>query len=266
MTEKRYNIKPFTETVDESTRLALEAMCPNKKVLLYFSTGKDSVAAWLTLREMNFEVVPIFEEIIPELSIFRAPIKAYEEYFGTEVFIAPSAKQFKDLYAVYGNQQEQNTIPLLDYAARIKKITRKREMTDWLLKKYNCDLAIIGTKASDGLNRRIHFIMHGPYNAKRRTFALVWRLANKAPWKLMIDAKCPIPRYYLWSACSPEFIFNSEFYFIQKYLPEDWKKILEYLPDADIKAYKFAHSKNNRIVPVSKLLLEQYKITPELFI
>ena len=262
----RYQIKPFTETVDEITRQALLELCPEKKVVLYFSTGKDSVAAWLTLREMGFEVVPVFRELIPNLSFYESVIAAYEKFFDTEIIKIPSAVQMSQLYANFGNQEEQNSITTIRLIENIKKLKTHKNNDDRILNTLGYNIGVVGTKGSDNLSRRVNFQMAGPFNAKNRCFSLCWRLASKAPLRMMVEAKCPIPKYYLWLGRSPELLFSAEFFFIKKYYPEDYEKILQYLPDIDVRVKDFECNPKPRILPVSKLMQEQYALTQERFV
>jgi hypothetical protein len=252
--------------VDDITRQALLELCPEKKVVLFFSTGKDSVAAWLTLREMGFEVVPVFRELVPNLSFYDSVIAAYEKFFDTEIIKVPSAAQMSQLYSNFGNQENNNSITTVRLVENIKKLRTHKNQDDYILNTLGCNIGVVGTKGSDNLSRRVNFQMAGCFNAKNRCFSLCWRLASKAPLRMMIEAKCPIPKYYLWLGRSPELLFSAEFAFIKKFYPEDWEKLLTYLPDIDVRVKDFEHNPKPRILPVSKLMQAQYKLTPELFV
>lgn len=263
----RYNIKPFTDTVDDITREALEDLCPEKRVLLHHSTGKDSTAAWLTLRDMGFEVIPVFKEVIPNLSFIDSVIEAHEKFFETKIHRVPYAKYFTYLYEFYGDRCAQDTLKLRENKYKIENILNlESEFNDAILTKFNVNVAIIGVKGSDNLSRRVNFQMNGPYNSKQRMYSLCWRLAKNAPLKLMLEARCPIPKYYLWLGRSPGLLFDSEYYFIKKYYPDDWHRICEYLLDAPLRAKNFEHDANPRILQVSKLMQQAYDLMPELFV
>ena len=262
----RYVITPFTEVVDDVTRSVLEQLCPERKVVLHYSTGKDSLAAWLTLREMGFEVIPVYKEVIPNLEFLSKIISAHEKFFETEIHILPSDRQLTALYAQYGEQEEQNTKGLLTALNKAKKLNSRKNIDDWLLTHFGCGIAVTGTKGSDNLSRRTNFVMDGPYNAKRRTYSLCWRLSKNAPLRMLVEAKCAIPKYYLWLARSPEFLFDMEYSFIKEHYPDDWQIITTILPDAELRVKNFKFDDKARILAVPKIMREQYVLTQELFI
>lgn len=239
-------MKPFTETVDEITLKALEAICPEKRVVLHFSCGKDSLAAWITLKQNGYEVIPVYKEAIPGMAFIHETIAAYEKFFDTEVKIISNREQFYDLHNWYGATKTLSCIDTKVELAAKGKI--KSKIDDQILAITGCNLAIIGTKASDSLNRRTNFIMSGPYSAQKRTFALTWRLAKNAPLDIMIANNCPIPKFYLWLNRSPEFMFSSEYFFIKKYYPDDYDRIKKLLPEIDVRVKDFEMSDNPRLL------------------
>lgn len=250
----RFAVQPFTEDVDDVTLKALEHLCPEKRVALAMSAGKDSIAAWLVLKEQGYEVVPVFREIIPGLRFMDETIAGLEAFFGTEVMKVASRDQFLDLFHWYGKTQSLETVE-----ARAELLNRpplKKGIDDQILAMTGCNILVVGTKASDSLNRRTNFMMTGPFNPNRRTFALTWRLAKNAPLDMMIKRGCPIPKFYLWLARSPEFMFDSEMYFISKFFPDDFAKILEYLPEADVRVKNFEFSDKPRLLMPDKRIIK----------
>jgi hypothetical protein len=57
-------------------------------VLLSFSRGKDSLAAWLHLRE-HFRIIPYHLEWIPGLSFVESSLAYYEDVFQTHIIRLP---------------------------------------------------------------------------------------------------------------------------------------------------------------------------------
>jgi hypothetical protein len=256
----RFAVKPFTDSVDEMTIKALEHLCPEKRVVLHYSTGKDSIAAWIALRDAGFEVVPVYKEIIPDMSFMDSVIAAHEKYFGVEVLKVPYNTLFNNLHNIYGGFDEECNIMNKAAKSNIGSMDKmKKEFNDHILNYTGCSISIIGVKSSDSLHRRTNFAMSGPYNANQRMYSLCWRLAKNAPLKMIMDAKCPLPRYYLWLGRSPSMLFASEYYFIKKYYPQDWEKILKFLPDADVMVKDYEMSDKPRILATSKLMKEAFE-------
>lgn len=247
----RYAVTPFTDEVDDTTLKALEMLCPEKRVALAMSCGKDSIAAWIALRDNGYEVFPYFKETFPNLRFMDETIAGLEKYFGTEVTKIASRDSFLDLHYWYADTNSMKSVD-----AKAELLNKGRIADDQILAHSGCNVLIVGTKASDSLNRRTNFLMSGPFNAKRRSFALTWRLAKNAPLEMMIKAGCPIPKFYLWLARSPEFMFDVEFYFIKKYYPDDFEKILSLLPDADVRVKNFEFSDKPRLLTPDKRVLK----------
>lgn len=57
--------------------------------LISFSCGKDSLAAWLWLRERGIQLVPYYLYWVPGLSFVEEALAYYEEFFGTHIIRLP---------------------------------------------------------------------------------------------------------------------------------------------------------------------------------
>jgi hypothetical protein len=168
-----------------------------------------------------------------------------------------SREQFLDLHYWYG---KTSTLKTIDAKAElIAKGALKKDIDDQILAATGCNIAIVGTKASDSLNRRTNFIMSGPFNANKRTFALTWRLAKNAPLEIMINHNCPIPKFYLYLSRSPEFMFHAEYWFLKKYYPDDYERLKELLPDIDIRVKQFEHEDKPRILMPDKRIIKAHE-------
>lgn len=254
----RFIVKPFQDSIDEITIKALEKIAPRKKVVLHYSTGKDSISCWLFLRELGYEVFPVFKQILP-LSLFSNIIKAHEEFFGTEIFTIPYKGLYltlkKDIGALDENFSEKFSVLAME-----KEIDKGfHDLNISLINHFDADCCIVGVKSGDSLSRCTSFQMTGPYNAKTNTFYPCWRLSKNAPLDIIVRYNCPLPKYYLWLGRSPNLLFDSEYWFIKKYFPEDWKIILKHFPDADIKVVNFENNPKIRIHPVQKKLIKLYE-------
>src|SRR5260370_26098405 len=66
-------VKPSQELRDELR---------GETVILAFSRGKDSIAAWLALREAGVEVLPYHMYLIPELRFVDESLAYFADFFG----------------------------------------------------------------------------------------------------------------------------------------------------------------------------------------
>ncbi len=65
--------------------LAEQIRAKTGTVILSFSAGKDSLAAWLLLRELGFDVVPVYKWLVPGLLFVERSLAYYESFFGTRI-------------------------------------------------------------------------------------------------------------------------------------------------------------------------------------
>lgn len=235
-----------TPTVDEQTWAVLEAIAPRKRVLLQYSTGKDCTAAWWELKQRGYTVVPFLKEVFPGMSFIDSAVAAHEDFFDTEVLIVPSKialfarlRAFNDDVdlARFGPAMKDEITMNTESTSALKRW--RRLTVDKMLEDYDCDVCIIGTKASDSIHRRTHFRVDGPYLPSERLFSLCWRLAKNAPFQIIVDNKIPLPRYYVWLGRSPDFMIEYEFYFIKQYYPEDYARLCELLRNLPVYVKKY---------------------------
>lgn len=59
-------------------------------VLLSFSRGKDSIAAYVKLRKHGFRIVPVHYYLVPGLSFIEESLRYYEQVFGTHIYQLPA--------------------------------------------------------------------------------------------------------------------------------------------------------------------------------
>ncbi len=190
----------------------------------------------------GFTVVPVYKEVIPDIGFVTRCIAHYEKHFETTVWKIPYKNLFRMLYEQYGPVLRSGTTDDIVNAARPTEADRKRESEETmtaLMRRFDCEVRVIGTKASDNLSRRVNFQVQGPYNARERLFALTWRLKRNAPFEIIMKAGVALPGFYLWLGRSPEWMFDAEYWLTRKYYPDDYEKVLSYLPEAIVRAKKF---------------------------
>ena len=57
--------------------------------ILAFSTGKDSIAAWLQMRKYFKRIIPYYCYTVPGLTFVEESLKYYEDFFGTHICRLP---------------------------------------------------------------------------------------------------------------------------------------------------------------------------------
>ena len=66
-------------------------------VILSFSAGKDSIAAWLAIRPYFKRIVPYFLYIVPDLEFVEQSVRYYEDFFETRIYRMPHTSWFRML-------------------------------------------------------------------------------------------------------------------------------------------------------------------------
>lgn len=68
-----------------STEVRTQLAREGRPVRLAFSPGKDSLAAWLALRDAGVEVAPFHLYLVPDLEFVDESLAAYERFFDTRI-------------------------------------------------------------------------------------------------------------------------------------------------------------------------------------
>ena len=66
-------------------------------VLLSFSGGKDSIAAWLQMRKYFKRIVPYYMYFVPGLKYIERSLEYYEDFFGCHIYQFPHPAFFKKM-------------------------------------------------------------------------------------------------------------------------------------------------------------------------
>src|SRR5580692_5866130 len=171
---------PLARHYPDSVALCRAVLSRSDTVLLSFSCGKDSLAAWLRLREAGFRrIVPFYLWLVPELEFVEDGIRKYEKFFGETILRLPHPS-FPRLMRSLTFQSperaeviEQQRWPNLkyeqveDHVRAVAKVSRETYVAVW-------------TRAVDSPIRLANIRQNGSLNAKRRSFLPVydWRITD----------------------------------------------------------------------------------------
>jgi len=130
-----------------------------KPVLLSFSCGKDSIAAWIALEDAGIEVVPVFLWLVPEMPFVEKELSYFEGKFGKKIHRYPHPSFYRWLAA--GIDQPPERLRYLE-AMRIPVPTYEQT---WGLIREDLDMkgawVADGVRAADSIVRRASFVRHG---------------------------------------------------------------------------------------------------------
>ena len=153
---------------EASRRLCLEiSRASGGRCLLGFSRGKDSIAAWLYLREFFNEVIPFHCSSIPHLSFVDKSLNYYESVFNTKIIRCLSGEittALSDLiYQPLEDEVEIDAMELWSY--------NNHDIIDLLRAQYGAELwCAFGINMTDSIDRRIYVKKNQGRNEERKTF------------------------------------------------------------------------------------------------
>lgn len=201
-------------------------------VLLSFSCGKDSIAAWLRLAQAGFEVIPMYQYYIPDLEFVDVSLKYYEKFFKTKIIRVPHPLFYNLLrHGVFQTPARARALE----ACAIPEVTG-RDLRTFVKEDHNIPdgFTAMGIRAFDGVARYLMFKTHGAIFEKSKTFYPIfdWKKDDlltcfrKAKIKLPIDYKL-----FGRSFEGPRYLYLTA---IRKHFPEDYKRILYWFPLAEL--------------------------------
>lgn len=204
--------------------------------ILAFSTGKDSIAAWLQMRKYFKRIIPYYLYVVPELSFVEKSLAYYEDFFGCHIYRLPHPSMFR-LFSSYVFQPPYRAHTIIEEVYMDQADYNEIVIGDMI--RYGGELpdnAYIGTgvRMADSPYRRIAVKSHGAINHNAKKFfpvfdwlkADVIRAIDEAGIKLPVD-------YHLFGRTFDglDYRFLKP---IQEHYPEDYQKILRYFPFAEL--------------------------------
>ncbi|WP_242890779.1 hypothetical protein [Actinomadura litoris] len=207
------------------------------KVLLSFSRGKDSLAAWLALREADVDVVPYHLYLIPGLQFVEESLAYFAEYFGCgPILNLPHPSLYRWLTAMTFQPPERCAIieaadlPQYTYRELNELVRQHYEMPDaWV-----CD----GVRAADSPNRRMALKSHGPVNHTARTQKVVWDWRKADVFGAIESAGVKLPPDYLWFGRSFDGLDRRFIAQLKVYAPDDYQRVLDWFPLAEMELFR----------------------------
>lgn len=198
-----------------------------------FSAGKDSIALAVAAKPFFDELVPVYFYHVPGLRFVERSLAYYEEHlFGRRIVRLPHQILWKDL--VNGTDQPPHRYkvvePLETHRHSFAKLNAAVRSSERLGEQVPF---LIGTRVADSALRRMSFVTHGPYSARRRTLWGIWNYTIEDVTRTIAGASLTLPPdYALWShsfdGCQHQFLEA-----IRDHYPDDYETILRWFPLAD---------------------------------
>ena len=200
-----------------------------RPVVLSFSCGKDSLAAWVAMERHGIEVVPVYLWLVPHLSFVEESLAYYERAFGARIRRYPHPSFYRWLNnAVYQAPErlrviEAARLPTPDYDEEFALI-----FDDVGLPRdtWRAD----GVRAADSLQRRAALTRHG---VMRWTVRKVSPIADWLKGEVMDAIRgrgLRLPVDYEMFGRSFDGIDRRFMEPMRERYPEDWERVREWFP------------------------------------
>lgn len=224
-----------------------EVLGISPRVLLSFSTGKDSIAAYLAIREAGFEdIQPFYLYQVPgNLEFIEESLSYYERtlFGGRRVIRMPHPY----LWAVMRNMIHQppervELIQFFDFAQIEHEEVQQFVLSD--LGWPDTAMTAVGVRAADSQNRYAMFKRHGmriAVNVEKRKFYPVFDWNKERALSAIRKSGVRLPVDYRVFGRTFDG-FDARFLApMKQYFPNDYRRILEWVPMADAEFFRHEH-------------------------
>lgn len=235
-------IKNQPESAEIRSRLASE----NQTVLVAMSLGKDAIATNLALRDAGIQTELAYLYCIPGLAFVEDTIKRLEDGFEQKIHQYPHPSLWRMLNAYVFQPPERCAIieaakmPEIEYDAMWKLIAQDLNLPKrtWVAD---------GVRAADSIQRRASLSRHGVMKASGKVSPIAdWQVAEVRDRIREADLPLPytdkhgvkLPIDYKWFGRSFDGVDRRFTEPLKRYAPEDYQRVLEWFPLADIDIYR----------------------------
>lgn len=202
--------------------------------MLAFSCGKDSIAAWLALKESGVkDIRPYCMYYVPGLQFVEESLDYFEDYFDTRIARYPNASLYRWLNNFTFQAPERISII---QAANLPTPTYE-EIVDLMREDFDVapDTWVAdGVRAADSIVRRVSIKRHGPMKENNRKVSVVWDWQVAEVRQKIAEAGVKLPIDYEWFGRSFDGLDYRFLKPIHDNAPEDYARILEWFPLAEL--------------------------------
>lgn len=217
----------------------IRAELAGQRVLLAFSCGKDSLAAWLALLDSGVEVLPYYLYPIPGLRFVEESLDRFEQEFGQRIYRYPHPSLFRWLNAMVFQAPERR--PIIE-AAGLPDLTH--EETVQIIREEHglpADTWVAdGVRAADSPQRRLSMATHGPRKPKHHKVSAVWDWRKAHVMDRIASSGIALPVDYEWFGRSFDGIDYRFTEPLSRFAPDDFATICEWFPLARLDLVRHA--------------------------
>lgn len=208
-------------------------------IVLAFSTGKDSIAAWLQARKYFRRVVPYYAYCVPGLSFVERSLDYYEEFFGTHIVRVPHKAFFDWLNCnIYQPPERKRAITELQLPGDEYNNLTIGDMIRLYGELPEAAYTAVGVRAADSPQRRLAISRYGAINHSKKLFYPVYDWKKADVLAAIDEAGVKLPVDYKLFGRTFDGIDYRFLKPIKEHFPEDYERILELFPLADLELFR----------------------------
>lgn len=225
-----------------SSILIPQLAAEHEAVLLAFSGGKDSIAAYLAIREHFKKVVPYFMYLIPDLPLMEEMLTYFEKnlFQGEHIIRLPHPSLYRMLNTGVFQPPERSRViddmrlPTFTYLDLRDELLEDLSLPD-------TTLTAVGVRAVDSPMRWMSIKKWGPVSKSTMRFYPVWDWRKDKVIEEIRKAGIYLPEDYRLFGRSFDGIDLRFLWPLKQHRPADYKRILDWFPlvELEIKRYEY---------------------------
>lgn len=202
-------------------------------ILLAFSCGKDSIAAWLACRPHFRRIVPYYMYLIPDLEFVERSLHYYEEWFGCRIIRVPHPSLYRMLNNFVFQSPEHCAVIERVNLANFEYLDMQDAIREHLGLGLECFVAS-GVRAVDSPYRMIALKRYGAISERKRQFFPVWDWRKQQVVDAIRESGVKLPVDYRLFGRSFDGIDYRFVAPIRRHFPNDYRRIQQWFPLVDL--------------------------------
>lgn len=201
-----------------------------ENILLAFSRGKDSIAAWIALQESGLfkNIIPVYLYLVPDLKFEEESLKYFEDVFQTHIYRLPHPSFYQ---MMYNNifQPPGRLWAVFDFFRFLQvDYTTQNNCLKKSLGLPKNTLQANGVRACDTMVRRMALRDHGPFGPDN--VKIIWDWSTREVKDTIARRKIKLPVDYEMFGRSFDGIGYQYAKPIKERFPEDYETMLKWFP------------------------------------
>lgn len=205
--------------------------------ILAFSCGKDAIGSWLQMRRYFQRIVPVYLYLIPGLEFVEEGLAYFEGFFGVRIMRLPHPSFYRWVNAAMWQPPGR-----IDTIAHLGLPSFSFQDV-WSLVKADQGLdpgvfTGVGVRSADSIVRRNAILRYGAVNHKKGEFYPIFDWNKARLLRELQESGVRLPVDYQWFGRSFDGLDARFLGPIRDHAPEDYARILEWVPMADIDLFR----------------------------